>query len=186
MNLTRAMLMLVLSLVLMVGAWGCGEFEGSNMDELKVRRTLDRLHAAASRADGKVYFDQFAPEAVFLGTDASERWTLAQFKAYAEPYFAKGQGWTYAVTERNVTMDEGVAWFDERLSNEKYGECRGTGVLVRRGGEWKIAQYNLTVPIPNDLLPTVAQQIRAMQAPARPQNAPSESEVGATAEPGSR
>jgi hypothetical protein len=192
MNLTRAVMMLVLAMVL--SAWGCGEFEESNMDELKVRRTLDRLHAAASRADGKVYFEQFAPDAVFLGTDASERWTLAQFKAYAEPYFAKGQGWTYTVTERTITREGSVAWFDERLSNEKYGECRGTGVLVRRGGEWKIAQYNLTVPIPNDLLPTVAQQIRAMQAPATPQNAPqrtpqstpNEPEVGTTAEPGSR
>lgn len=36
--------------------------------------------------------------------------------------------------------------------NEKYGECRGSGVLLREGGEWRIAQYNLTVPIPNDLM----------------------------------
>jgi hypothetical protein len=187
MNLTRAMITLVLAMSVL---WGCSKADDTMQESLKIVRTLDTLHASASKADGKVYFEQFAPEAVFLGTDASERWTLAQFKAYAEPYFAKGQGWTYTVTERTITREGSVAWFDERLSNEKYGECRGTGVLVRRGSEWKIAQYNLTVPIPNDLLPTVAQQIRAMQAPATPQNAPqrkpSEPDAGTTAEPGSR
>lgn len=134
-------------------------------ESLKIVGVLDSLHASAAKADGKAYFGLFAPDAIFLGTDASERWTLAQFRAYAEPYFAKGQGWTYTVSERTVTREGSVAWFDERLSNAKYGECRGTGVLIKRGGEWKIAQYNLTVPIPNDLLPKVAEQIRAMKAP---------------------
>ena len=31
------------------------------------------------------------------------------------------------------------------LWNEKYGECRGTGVLVRPSAGWKIAQDNLTI-----------------------------------------
>jgi hypothetical protein len=52
------------------------------------------------------------------------------------------------------------------LVNEKWGVCRGSGVLVRSssGGEWKIAQYNLSVPIPNDLLPGVAEQIKAFES----------------------
>jgi hypothetical protein len=32
------------------------------------------------------------------------------------------------------------------------GTCRGSGVLVRREGEWKIAHYNLAVTVPNDLI----------------------------------
>ncbi|MCC6320728.1 MAG: nuclear transport factor 2 family protein [Phycisphaerales bacterium] len=119
------------------------------------QKTLDALHDAAARADGEAYFALFEPCAVFLGTDATERWTLEEFRAYAEPHFAKGQGWTYKPWDRSVRLsnDGRTAWFDERVTNAKYGECRGTGVLVRGSdGGWRIAQYNLTKPVPNELM----------------------------------
>jgi hypothetical protein len=37
---------------------------------------LDALHEAASRADGRTYFELFAHDAVFFGTDATERWPI--------------------------------------------------------------------------------------------------------------
>ena len=40
-------------------------------------------------------------DAIFLGTDKTERWTVEEFKAYAEPAFSDGNGWTYEVVERN-------------------------------------------------------------------------------------
>ena len=48
-------------------------------------------HRAAAEADGEVYFSLMADDAIYLGTDASERWTLAEFKAFADPgrLFAK-------------------------------------------------------------------------------------------------
>ena len=114
--------------------------------------TLDRMHAAASRADGVVYFDQFAPDARFIGTDNTERWSLAQFRAYAEPFFAQGKGWTYRPRERSLTVSGDMAWFDEVLDNDAYGALRGSGVLSRRGagGAWKIEQYVLSFAVPND------------------------------------
>ena len=131
-------------------------------DQLAVSRVLDILHEAAAEADFDRYFGLYAPDAVFLGTDATERWTRAEFMAYARPYFDQGRGWTYTMTERHITVsDEGdTAWFDERLDNQFLGECRGSGVLVKEGGEWKVAQYNLTIPIPNDLAGPVVEQIR--------------------------
>jgi hypothetical protein len=36
---------------------------------------------------------------------------------------------------------------------------RGRGVLVRVGDMWKIAQYNLSVPIPNDRFDAVKRLI---------------------------
>ena len=48
-----------------------------------------------------------------------------------------------------------IAWFDERLENAKIGVCRGTGVLLRTADGWKIAQYNLSVPVPNELMSEV-------------------------------
>jgi len=124
--------------------------------------TLEDFHAAAAAADGARYFGHFAADGVFLGTDATERWTVDAFRAYARPHFDAGTGWTYTATERHVDVDPAgaYAWFDELLANAKLGPCRGSGVLRREAGGWKVVQYNLTIPIPNDLATDVAEQIR--------------------------
>ena len=131
-----------------------------------IAQVLDDFHEAAARADEDRYFSHFAPEGVFLGTDGSELGDVAEFRAYAHPHFAKGTGWTYRATTRHIQLspDGTVAWFDEVLANESYGPCRGTGVLRRINGNWKIAQYNLTIPIPNDLAQTVVGLIRKPRA----------------------
>lgn len=130
-------------------------------DSSRVAQTLNDFHQAAAQAEGKRYFDHFAPEAIFLGTDATERWTLAEFKAFAQPYFEQGKGWTYLVKSRHVyfSHDRNTAWFDEMLENESYGVCRGSGVLIKIDGVWKIAQYNLSIPIPNALAKQVVGMI---------------------------
>jgi len=134
-------------------------------DSAAVARVLDAFHGAAARADVDGYFGQMTPDGVFIGTDAEERWTRAQFSAYVQPYFARGQGWTYTPTRRHVavTPDGQSAYFDERLDNEAYGVCRGTGVLVRTAAGWKIAQYHLTIPVPNALARDVVRMIRGQR-----------------------
>src|SRR4029450_13353458 len=126
-----------------------------------VAAVLDGLHAAAASGHAEKSFAAFAPDAVFLGTDATERWTLPEFRKYAHPYFAKGKAWTYKATARWIAFapDRSVAWFDELLASPHMGPCRGSGVLVLSGGTWKIAQYNLSIPIPNDLAAGVTKQI---------------------------
>ena len=136
-----------------------------------INHTLDQLHDAAAKADGKRYFEQFTNDAIYIGTDAAERWRLAEFRAFAEPYFAKGKGWTYKPRERHVTITSHpchcIAWFDELLDSESYGTSRGTGVLVLEDGRWKVAQYALTFPIPNDLAHAFTDQIKAFEAKAK-------------------
>jgi ketosteroid isomerase-like protein len=128
-----------------------------------VNRVMDDWHKAAADADEARYFGFAAPEFVFLGTDATERWDLASFRAFAHPYFAKGKAWTFLPRDRHVTLSPGgdVAWFDEKLDSASYGECRGSGVLRKIGGSWKIAHYNLTIPIPNELAKEFVARIRA-------------------------
>lgn len=131
--------------------------------EVEVAMVLDDWHAAAATADGPRYFGHMAEDAIFLGTDASERWTLATFRAFCEPYFSRGAGWTYECRERHVFVRGDVAWFDERLWNDKYGECRGTGALERSegpDGRWRIVHYSLTLPVPNEIAPDVVKLIR--------------------------
>jgi hypothetical protein len=57
--------------------------------------------------------------------------------------------------ERNVEGDGDTRWFDEILLNKKLGHCRGTGVVQRINGEWKLAHYSLTLLIPNDIAAAV-------------------------------
>jgi len=132
-----------------------------------IGRVLDQLHEAASRGDGTAYFDLFAPDAVFIGTDASERWTMDQFRAYALPLFAHGKGWTYRPRLRHVTIGRVpcscVAWFDEILDSASYGTSRGTGMLALTPFGWKIEQYALTFPVPNDLAKEMTGRIKTFE-----------------------
>jgi ketosteroid isomerase-like protein len=131
-----------------------------------INKFVDDWHDAAADADEARYFGALAPEFVFLGTDAGERWGLAGFRAFAHPYFAKGKAWTFIPRVRNVILAPSgdVAWFDEKLDSASYGECRGSGVVrLDEKGKWKLAHYNLTVPIPNDLLKSVVAMIKEKQ-----------------------
>lgn len=119
---------------------------------------IDGLHQDAHEGNFQTYFDRYTPEAVFLGTDKSERWTIEEFKVYAKPAFEDGHGWTYSVKERNWEGDGNTRWFDEVLLNEKLGHCRGTGVIELVDGEWKIAHYALTMLVPNDIAAEVGAQ----------------------------
>ncbi|RDV24810.1 protein with SnoaL 3 domain, NTF 2 superfamily [Alteromonas aestuariivivens] len=132
----------------------------------RVGETLDKLHQYAAQADWHRYFDLYHPDATFIGTDASETWTIGEFKSYAKPVFNNGKGWTYEPQNRHIyfSPDGKVAWFDEMLSNASYGVTRGTGVLTLEEGAWKIRQYHLTIPIPNTLATDIAADIKAFSA----------------------
>lgn len=138
--------------------------------QAEISAVLDAFHGAAARADGPAYFGLFAPGGVFIGTDVAERWSVAEFRAYAEPFFSKGQGWTYTPRRRSVVLGPAgrTAWFDEVLDSRSYGTARGTGVLVRRPEGWRIAQYALTFPIPNDLAKEFTGRIREHEARPAP------------------
>lgn len=136
----------------------------ADTNEKEVSNVLDKLHVAASKADGPTYFSLYADNAVFFGTDKSERWPMSEFKPYTLKRFASGKGWTYKATERNIFFsgDKKTAWFDERLQHAA-GEARGTGVLVLDGKNWKIVQYNLNFPVPNDLFDPIYMMIKAYE-----------------------
>jgi hypothetical protein len=128
-----------------------------------VDAVLDDWHRAAAAADEPRYFGHFAADGVFMGTDAAERWTVTEFRKWAKPYFDRKAAWNFTPRDRHVAFstDGSTAWFDEALDTPNLGLCRGSGVLIRQSGEWKIAQYNLSVPIPNSIVAAVVKQIAA-------------------------
>lgn len=124
---------------------------------------LDKLHLAAAQAKEDAYFDCYSETSIFLGTDATERWTKKAFREFAHPYFAKGKAWTFKATRRDVMFSKtgDIAWFDEDLKTENMGPCRGSGVMIKENGQWKVAHYNLTLTIPNDRLAGVKKLLEA-------------------------
>ena len=134
-------------------------------DEQNIETVLNSFHQAAADAKAKPYFDLLSQDAVFLGTDATERWSKDEFKAFVEPYFSKGKGWLYTPVERNISLiKQGqIAFFDELLFSESYGTCRGSGLLVKTDQGWKISQYNLSIPMPNGVAKALVKQIKVFE-----------------------
>lgn len=131
----------------------------------EIDAVLDEFHAAAANADEERYFSTLALDAVFLGTAPGERWQGDEWRAFVHRYFVQGKGWSYVPSDRSVEVaaDGRTAWFDETVENASYGACRGSGVLEREGDRWRIAQYNLTIPIPDEIAPDVVERIRSMR-----------------------
>jgi len=133
-------------------------------EQARLSATLDDFHQAAARADFAGYVGVMTEDVIFLGTDGSERWQGQEFRDFVQSNFSSGRGWTYLPLERNVMLsaDGRTAWFDEVLQNKELGTCRGSGVLVKSGNGWKIAQYNLSVPVPNAIVYEVAADIASL------------------------
>jgi ketosteroid isomerase-like protein len=117
----------------------------------QVNNTIDAWHKAAAEANFDAYFRIMAEDAIFIGTDPTENWNKTNFQAYAKPHFDKGKAWSFKAIERHVYFDTSgkTAWFDELLDTQMK-ICRGSGVLVKIGQEWKIKQYVLSMTIPNE------------------------------------
>lgn len=112
---------------------------------------VDNWHKAATLANFEDYFELMTDDFVFLGTAPGERWTKEEFSAFSKPYFDKGKAWSFTPSNRNwvFSKNKKMAWFDEDLDTWMRG-CRGSGIMVWKKGEWKIAYYNLTVLIENE------------------------------------
>jgi hypothetical protein len=126
-----------------------------------VARELDDFHDAAARADEGRYFGHFAPDGVFLGTDAAERWDVAAFRASAHPHFARGKAWTFRGVRRRISIRGDLAWFEEDLETQNLGPARGSGVLARSGERWLLEQYVLSITVPNEKFKAVKELLES-------------------------
>lgn len=117
----------------------------------QINTFLDNWHKAAAEAKFDLYFNALAEESIFIGTDATENWNKKAFMNFAKPYFDKGKAWNFTALERHIyfSKDKKIAWFDELL-NTQMKICRGSGLLIKEGKEWKIKHYVLSMTIPND------------------------------------
>ncbi|MBU2997744.1 nuclear transport factor 2 family protein [Cellulophaga baltica] len=153
---------LFLTLVLFVSLLSFGQQKDdeikiaiSNKDNSKekkeIRSVLNNWHKAAADAEFDNYFSYMTSNSVFIGTDNKENWQNEEFKTYSKPHFDKGKAWSFKSIDRNIYINEtnDFAWFDELLDTQMK-ICRGSGVLQKVEGEWKIAHYVLSITIPNE------------------------------------
>lgn len=112
---------------------------------------IDKWHRDVAEFKFDDYFGFMDSTFIFLGTDPTERWTKDEFAGFCEPFFEKKSTWDFKTNWRNwyLSEDGKTAWFEESLDTQM-DECRGSGVLVQKNGQWKIAHYNLTVLIENE------------------------------------
>lgn len=143
----KNLLFICLSLALFTG------FEGVAQTSPKenINSMLEAWHDAAARADYDDYFGLMAEESIFIGTDPTENWEKDAFAEWSKPYFDKGKAWSFSTLERNIFLREDcdIAWFDELLDTHM-GICRGSGVVTKEDGEWKVKHYVLSIEIPNE------------------------------------
>lgn len=125
--------------------------QDADKEKERIDETLDAWHKAAAEANYNSYFNVMTEDAIFIGTDATENWNKTAFKVWAKPFFDQGKTWNFTALERHIYFDKTgkMAWFDELL-NTQMKICRGSGVLVKIGKDWKIKQYVLSMTVPND------------------------------------
>lgn len=124
----------------------------------EISAMLDGFNMAAAKADFTAYFNYFAEESTFIGTDATEIWDKKAFMSWAKPYFDKNKTWNFTSLKRNIyfAKDGKIAWFDELLDTQMK-ICRGSGVVEKINGQWKVKQYVLSVTVPNDVVDKIVE-----------------------------
>lgn len=125
-------------------------------EKTEISNMLDSFNRAAANANYQAYFNFYTDDAVFTGTDPTERWNKNEYMVWAKPFFDKGKAWNFTSLNRHIyfNKDGNFAWFDELL-NTQMKICRGSGVLVKNDNNWKIEQYILSTTVPNNLLDSV-------------------------------
>ncbi len=125
-------------------------------ERTEISTMLDGFNAAAAKADYTTYFNYFADESTFIGTDATEVWNKKEFMIWAKPHFDKKKTWNFTALKRNIyfSNDGKLAWFDELLDTQMK-ICRGSGVVEKINGSWKVKQYVLSMTVPNEVVDKV-------------------------------
>ncbi len=148
----------LIPLFLLLSFLSCSKSEKINQKSIKkeVNLIVDNWHKDVANSNFDAYFNAMTNDAIYIGTDASENWTKKQFMAFSKPYFDKKQTWNFKPLERHIFIsDDGkTVWFDELLDTWMH-LCRGSGVLIKQGNDWKIKHYVLSVTVPNDSIKSV-------------------------------
>lgn len=155
-------------LLIAISVMACNQ-TNKQVDEVQLTTELnqfmDNWHLAAAETNEELFFGKMSENAIYIGTDAGERWTKEEFYGFAKPYFDKGSAWDFKATSRNWAFsdDYQYAWFDELLDTWM-GVCRSSGVLKKHKNGWLLEHYHLSVTVPNDVVRDFVQLVEAYES----------------------
>jgi hypothetical protein len=126
-----------------------------------IHSILDDWHMAAATADEEKFFGTMSEEAIYLGTDKTERWKRDELRQWSTRAFERDTAWAFTSYDRELYFSEDgrTAWFEELLETWM-GPCRGSGVLMYRDSLWTLEHYNLAMLIDNDDVQAVLEVIQ--------------------------
>ncbi|MDG1046688.1 MAG: nuclear transport factor 2 family protein [Bacteroidia bacterium] len=144
---------------------GCTH-SNKNQSESYQIETIDQLisnwHQSAANANLDEYMNLMDSSFIYVGTDATEKWSKKEFALFCKPYFDKKKTWDFKSLDRtiNISSNQNTAWFYEILETHM-GTCRGSGILKLYNQQWKLNQYVLSLAIPNEDMNKVKQVIHS-------------------------
>ena len=144
---------------------GCTH-SNKNQSESYQIETIDQLisnwHQSAANANLDEYMNLMDSSFIYVGTDATEKWSKKEFALFCKPYFDKKKTWDFKSLDRtiNISSNQNTAWFYEILETHM-GTCRGSGILKLYNQQWKLKQYVLSLAIPNEDMNKVKQVIHS-------------------------
>ena len=130
----------------------------------RVNAFVDEWHQDAAHAR-PAFFDKIAADGIYIGTDKTERWTREAFREWAKPAFARPTAWAFTPLHRNIrfTPDRQVVWFDEQVRSSM-GILQASGVVRATADRFEIVHYQLSIAVPNDVIPQVTGAIKAFES----------------------
>jgi hypothetical protein len=134
--------------------------------------TLDALHKAGAEANQSAFFALLADDAVFLGVSGYDRLEGQPLHDFFRNSFSLGMPWAMHSSRREIHLsaDGNVAWFDELVQGSSADSGWGSGVLIRDGGGWKVAQYGVSIAT-QQKISTVQQNVPAAASAPTPADA---------------
>ncbi len=140
-----------LFLLVILGLGSCIKPPSPSHSRQNINSLLNNWHKAAATADEDIFFGSMTQDAIYLGTDKTERWTRTDFEKWSKPFFEKKSAWSFTPKDRIIYFSPNgkTAWFEELLDTWM-GICRGSGVLLLTEKGWKIKHYNLALTVDND------------------------------------
>ena len=130
----------------------------------RVNAFVDAWHQDAAHAR-PAFFDKIASDGIYIGTDKTERWTREAFREWAKPAFARPVAWAFTPLHRNVRVspDRTFIWFDEQVRSSM-GLLQATGVMRPAADSFEIVHYQLSIAVPNEIIPEVTGAIKAFES----------------------
>ena len=150
MHLKTKLFIIILFAIILKSGHCQNKMVNDSLLTISVNEFVNNWHMNATEAD-EAYFEKIDDNGIYIGTDATELWTKDEFYTWSKKYFDNGKAWSFTTLERNVyfSNDGLFVWFDELLDTGM-GNCRASGVLIRKANSWKIKHYHLSITIPNE------------------------------------